>query len=93
MISDYRETSKGSEFEIEAVLPNAIGQQKYLILALNFKKKQAGVGDISKAFTRAIQVKSPVILLSATGFSKSAHSFWEKEYKNMVSLVDGQDLK
>lgn len=92
-MDSFKETSKDCAYELKAVLPNALGMQKYLIIALNYPKKTVGISDISRAFTRAMQEKSPVILVSATGFAKSARSFWKKEYKDLITLVDGQELK
>ncbi len=60
---------------------------------LDYHKKKVGITDVSRAFARTVQEKSPVILVSATGFSKSARNFWKKEYKDIITLVDGQELK
>ena len=89
---DFRELSKGTEYEMDVMMPTPLGTQRYLLVVLNYSKRKVNVGDVSKAFTKVMQQKIPVILVSATGFAKNAEKFWKREYKGLVTLVDGREL-
>jgi len=91
-ILNVREVVPGLEYELEAQLQTAFGAQQYLVLVLNYPKKKVGVEEVSKAFSRVMQQKSPVVLVSPTGFAKNAESFWKKEYKGLITLIDGESL-
>lgn len=87
-----REVVAGVEYEIEAQLQTPFGAQQYLVLVLNYPKKKVGIEEVSKAFSRVMQQKSPVVLVSPTGFAKNAENFWKKEYKGLITLIDGESL-
>ena len=77
---------------LDALVPTPLGKQQYLVIAIQEKKKKVGVTGVSKAFNKAIREKTPIILVSATGFAKAAETFWKKEYKGMITLVDGKNI-
>lgn len=91
-ILSVREVTPNTEYEIDAQLPTPFGSQNYLVLVLNYPKKKIGVEDLSRAFSRVMQQKTPVVLVSPTGFAKSAESFWKKEYSGLITLIDGESL-
>jgi len=89
-IGEKKEEKDG--FEIEAMMPTALGEQTYLVIVKTPKKKKLGTGDVSDAYSKAVSRKAPVILVSSTGFAKSAEKFWAKGYKNLLTLIDGKNL-
>ncbi len=91
-IVGVRDVVPGMEYEIDAQLQTPFGAQQYLVLVLNYPKKKVGIEDVSKAFSRVMQQKAPVVIVSQTGFAKNAENFWKKEYKGLITLIDGENL-
>lgn len=79
-------------FEIETAMPTPLGEQAYLVVVKTPKKKKLNTEDIADAYSKAVSKKVPVILVSSTGFAKSAEKSWSKKYKNIITLIDGKNL-
>ena len=86
------ESDSRDGYEIEVTMPTPLGQQAYLVVVKTPKKKKLGTGDVSDAYSKAVSRKAPVILVSSTGFAKSAEKFWSKGYENLLTLIDGKNL-
>ena len=91
LITHTKEVSK-NEWEVEVSLQTPLGNQTYLVMVKDPKKKKLGTADVSEAYAKAVEKKMPVILVGSKGVTKSAEKFWDKGYKNLITLVDGKDM-
>ncbi|MFH1786129.1 MAG: hypothetical protein ABH829_00545 [archaeon] len=91
-VGEVEEIKKDKYWRFTASVPTPLGSQKYLVIVIKETKREAGAKDIKAAFDSAVKDKLPVIMVSSTGFAKSAEKSWSKDYRNMISLVDARTL-
>ncbi len=82
----------GKEIELTAKVPNPFGKQTYVVRVLNAGKKPASQHDVSSIGMDAVSRRTPVIIISASGFAKNAKKYWEKELQDLVFLMSKDDL-
>ncbi len=81
------------EYELKIKIPTPIGRQTYFVRIINTGKKKVGQSELSEIGMDAITKRTPAIVISRTGFAKNAKKYWEKELKDMVTLVSEEDLE
>jgi len=92
-IKDQKTIEKGQEYELKVSAPSAVGTQNYLVKVLDFHKKKVSAKDIYKLGMEAISRKTPVIVISSTGFAKTAVKKWKEELKDFMILMTEDDLE
>ena len=84
---------KGRVYELEVRVPTKLGKQTYLVRVIDHGKKALGQKELSDVGMEAVSKRMPAIIISKTGFAKSAKKYWEKELEDLVTLVDKNDLE
>ena len=78
---------------MEVRVPTPLGKQTYIVRVLDYGKKAINQSVLSGIGMDAIGKRVPAIVISKTGFAKSAKKYWEKELKDLVILVSKDDLE
>jgi len=92
-VIEERVVKEGQEAELEVKVPTPLGRQSYLVRILDYTKKSASQNDLSTIGMDAVAKRIPAIIISSTGFAKTAIKFWKKELENMVTLMSEEDLE
>lgn len=92
-VLDEKVIKEGKEYELEVKIPTPLGKQKYMVRVLDFGKKKVGQSNISSIGTEAATKRIPAVIISSTGFAKTAKKYWEKELQDLVTLVSKEDLE
>jgi hypothetical protein len=92
-VEEEREVEPEKIYEYDINMPTAVGKQGYIAKVLISKKKSAGQGDVSSFGTYVATKRVPGILISNTGFAKSAVKYWKKELSDIIMLVSNEDLE
>ena len=82
----------GKEVELEVKVPTPVGKQKYLVRVLDTGKKPVSQEELSSIGMEAVTKRTPVIIISASGFAKNAKKYWQKELSDLVLLMSKDDL-
>ena len=92
-VEEERELEDGKVYEYDINMPTAIGKQGYIAKIIINKKKPAGQGEVSSFGTYVATKRVPGVLISNTGFAKSAVKYWKKELSDIIMLVSNEDLE
>ena len=89
------ETSVPDEntYELEVKVPTPLGRQTYMVKILDFPKKPASQNDVAAIGTEAVTRRVPAMVISSTGFAKTAIKYVDKELKDLVFLIDKNDIE
>ncbi len=82
----------GKQVELEVKVPTPLGKQTYMVRILDSGKKPISQDEISSIGMEAVSRRTPVIIISMSGFAKNAKKYWEKELSDLVLLVSKDDL-
>lgn len=84
---------EGQEVEFEVKVPTPLGRQPYMVRIFDYPKKALAQSDVSAVGMDAVSQRIPAIIISSTGFSKSAMKYWKKEVADIVTLISEEDLE
>jgi len=84
---------EGQEVEFEVKVPTPLGRQQYIVRIFDYPKQSVTQNDVSAVGMDAVSRRTPAIIISSTGFSKSAINYWKKEVADMITLVSEDDLE
>ncbi|MFH1424154.1 MAG: hypothetical protein ABIG20_00565 [archaeon] len=84
---------EGQEVELEVKVPTPLGKQNYLVKVFDYAKKGVSQNDLATVGMDAISRRIPAIVISSTGFAKSAKKYWKKELEDLVTLMSDDDLE
>ena len=80
-------------YELEVKVPTPLGRQTYMVKILDFPKKPASQNDVAAIGTEAVTRRVPAMVISSTGFAKTAIKYVDKELRDLVFLIDKNDLE
>lgn len=92
-IIDETVIKEGQEVELHVKVPTPLGRQNYFVKIFDYPKKSASQNDVSTVGMDALSRRTPAIIISSTGFAKSAVKHWKKELEDLVTLVSEEDLE
>jgi hypothetical protein len=92
-VLDEKVIKEGKEYELSVKIPTPLGKQKYMVKVLNLGKRKTGQSIISSVGTEAATKRIPAVIISSSGFAKTAKKYWEKELQDLVTLVSKEDLE
>ncbi len=84
---------EGNEYELEVKVPTPLGSQNYLVKVIDLGKKKLGKSILEPIAMDAVGKRTPIIVISKTGFAKNARKYRDKQVDDLVKLVSKDDLE
>ena len=82
------EERKGTAYGGRVCAATPAGIQTYILRYRNLKK-QVGPTDLMEAYVQGVESKTPVLFISASGFSDKARKYHQENFPNFILLVEG----
>lgn len=86
-VLSLEEERKGSAYGGLVCAATPAGVQTYILRYRNLKK-QVGPTDLMEAYVQGVESKTPVLFISASGFSDKARKYHQENFPNFILLVE-----
>ncbi|MDP7079894.1 MAG: hypothetical protein QF415_08395 [Candidatus Undinarchaeales archaeon] len=87
-VLSLEEERKGTAYGGLVGAATPAGVQTYILRYRNLKK-QVGPTDLMEAYVQGVESKTPVLFISASGFSDKARKYHQENFPNFILLVEG----
>ena len=87
-VLSLEEERKGTAYGGLVGAATPAGVQTYILRYRNLKK-QVGPTDLMEAYVQGVESKTPVLYISASGFSAKARKYHQENFPNFILLVEG----
>ncbi|MFO7872268.1 MAG: hypothetical protein R6U26_01335 [Candidatus Undinarchaeales archaeon] len=84
---------EGKEYELQAKVPTPLGRQNYFVKVMDLGKRKLGRSVLEPIAMDAVGKRTPVIVISKSGFAKNARKYRDKQVDDLVKLVSQDDLE
>ncbi len=93
IVEDEKTIEEGKEYELEVKVPTPLGRQNYFVKVMDLGKRKLGRSVLEPIAMDAVGKRTPVIVISKSGFAKNARKYRDKQVDDLVKLVSKDDLE